>query len=79
METFKLNNLRELSSEEQMRLNGGSNSPCDSYRCSCQCSCRTDEVAKSVGEKMQSSIDKVETSKELKRRVEILERERNRR
>ncbi len=35
MKNYKLNNLRELSTEEQMRLNGGN----DSTACSCSCSC----------------------------------------
>ena len=37
MEKFKLTNLRELSTEEQLRLNGGANSE----GCSCKCSCGT--------------------------------------
>lgn len=37
MEKFKLTNLRELSTEEQLRLNGGAN--IDSCSCSINCKC----------------------------------------
>ncbi len=37
MEKFKLTNLRELSTEEQLRLNGGANS--ESCSCTMTCSC----------------------------------------
>ena len=37
MEQFKLSNLRELSTEEQLRLNGGANSEGCSCKCSCNC------------------------------------------
>lgn len=44
--SFRLTNLRELSSEEQMCLNGGSGSPCDSgCKCACGCSCECDTKA----------------------------------
>lgn len=39
MEKFKLSNLRELSTEEQLRLNGGANSEGCSCKCSCSCNC----------------------------------------
>lgn len=41
MEQFKLSNLRELSTEEQLRLNGGANTDeCSCASCgSCSCSC----------------------------------------
>ena len=39
MENFKLSNLRELSTEEQLRLNGGVgvNASCSCSGCSCSC------------------------------------------
>lgn len=39
MENFKLSNLRELSTEEQLNLNGGygSNASCSCGKCSCKC------------------------------------------
>ena len=39
MENFKLSNLRELSTEEQLRLNGGygTNASCSCGSCSCNC------------------------------------------
>lgn len=42
MKTFSLTNLRELTTEEQMRLNGGNGSPCGSCSCRCECSCECD-------------------------------------
>ncbi len=37
---FKLTNLRELSTEEQLHLNGGANSAlCEVTSCPCSCSC----------------------------------------
>lgn len=39
MKQFKLSNLRELSTEEQLRLNGGANSEGCSCKCSCSCNC----------------------------------------
>lgn len=63
MEKFKLANLRELSTEEQLRLNGGS----DSTGCTCSCTCKcegdtpkatqkdaTDAIADAVKKKMES-------------------------
>lgn len=42
MKDFKLNNLRQLTTEEQIRLNGGVNpGPCD-VKCSCTCYCKCD-------------------------------------
>ena len=39
MKNFKLSNLRELSTEEQLRLNGGNgaNAACSCGTCSCSC------------------------------------------
>ena len=38
MKEFKLSNLRELSTEEQLRLNGGINlTGCGSCTCTCIC------------------------------------------
>ena len=63
MKDFCINNLRELSTEEQMRLNGGSNS--NGCTCSCTCKCEgdtpkatqkdtTDAVADAVKKKIES-------------------------
>lgn len=44
---FKLTNLRELSTEEQVRLNGGSfPMGCDIESCYCTCLCGDDEADK---------------------------------
>lgn len=60
METFKLNNLRELSTEEQLNLKGGSGSPCDSgCSCACGCSCECDDLNPS------SSITNVESTNKM--------------
>lgn len=37
MENFKLTNLRELSTEEQLSLDGGTNAGGCSCKCSCNC------------------------------------------
>ena len=39
MEQFKLSNLRELSTDEQLCLNGGANADGCTCNCSCSCSC----------------------------------------
>lgn len=39
MKDFKLSNLRDLSTEEQMRLNGGYDPATCSADCSCDCTC----------------------------------------
>lgn len=42
MKELILSNLRQLSTEEQIRLNGGSVAgPCDA-KCSCTCYCKCD-------------------------------------
>lgn len=40
MKDFRLTNLRELTTEEQMRLNGGANSGHCNASCSCTCYCK---------------------------------------
>ena len=43
MKGFKLNNLRQLTIEEQSRLNGGANpGPCEAT-CNCTCYCKCDD------------------------------------
>lgn len=37
MKEFKLTNLRELSNEEQLNLNGGTNLEGCTCKCSCNC------------------------------------------
>lgn len=39
MKKFKLSDLRELTTEEQLQLNGGANSESCSCSCSCSCNC----------------------------------------
>lgn len=59
MESFKLTNLRNLSTEEQLRLNGGGNTSCEvTCYCSCPCNCNnqnpsqsTDNDSKTLGKK----------------------------
>ena len=56
MKTFSLTNLRELTTEEQMRLNGGYGSPCDSgcsCLCGCSCECDTKNPDASTGQSFQ--------------------------
>lgn len=44
MKSLLIKNLRELSAKEQLNLNGGNGSPCDSgCGCSCDCSCSCDD------------------------------------
>lgn len=53
MERFKLTNLRNLSTEEQMRLNGGSlpeNCSADCGTCKCPCKCDNQNPSKSIGD-----------------------------
>lgn len=60
MKTFVLSNLRELSTEEQLSLNGGNGSPCDSgCSCACECSCECDDLNPS------SSITNVESKNKM--------------
>lgn len=79
MKTFRLTNLRELSTEEQMRLNGGYGSPCDSgcsCSCGCSCECDTKNPDASTGKSFQLeklSSMKANVGKEvMRRRVEEL-------
>lgn len=61
MKKFKLTNLRELSSEEQLHLNGGTNS--ESCGCSMTCSCgmldkdSTDAIKEEVLQKSNEKKD----------------------
>lgn len=61
MENFKLTNLRELSTEEQLQLNGGVYST--GCNCNVTCKCEDDtpkstvnDNAKSVGKKLSESL-----------------------
>ncbi len=52
MKNFKLTNLRELSTEEQLRINGGvSSTLCDADcgECSCTCKCNSQNPSDSIG------------------------------
>lgn len=63
MENFKLSNLRELSTEEQLRLNGGlgSNASCSCSGCSC--SCTKDSPSATVKEVTDGAKDAVKDAK----------------
>lgn len=57
MEKFKLTNLRELSTEEQIQLNGGANSTGCNCNVTCKCEGDTpkstvDNDAKAIGKKL---------------------------
>lgn len=61
MGKFNLSNLRELSTEEQLLLNGGANSEdCSCSGCSVSCSCAeldhesTDAIKEGVKEQVRS-------------------------
>lgn len=68
MKDFKLTNLRELSTEEQLRINGGINSSlCDADcgTCSCTCKCNSDNPSKSTGDSFkETAYDSKEGSKQ---------------
>ncbi len=52
MKDFKLTNLRQLTTEEQMHLNGGvmpENCSADCGTCNCPCKCTNNDPSKSVG------------------------------
>lgn len=58
MDNFKLTNLRELSTEEQIRLNGGCNpATCsgDCSGCSCTCECRGQDQSNSTENSFQKT------------------------
>jgi hypothetical protein len=66
MESFKLNNLRNLSTEEQMRLKGGSmpeNCSANCGTCSCYCKCDNQNPSKSVGESSADSGSKSQSQR----------------
>lgn len=57
MEQFKLTNLRELSTEEQVKLNGGTNSTGCNCNVTCRCSddspkSTVNDDAKAIGKKL---------------------------
>ena len=64
MENFKLSNLRELSTEEQLRLNGGFGSEAS---CSCSgcptCSCKEESNHDSVDLVKDGAKDAVKDAK----------------
>lgn len=62
MKDFKITNLRELSTEEQMFLNGGENST--GCSCSVTCTCEgdtpkatADKTAKDVGDALKKRLE----------------------
>ncbi len=72
---FKLNNLRELSTEEQLSLTGGSGSPCDSgCHCSCKCSCSCDDFLNPSAD-VYNALDKDKMKANLQtKKTEIMRR-----
>lgn len=74
MKDFKLINLRELSTEEQIRLNGGSlpeNCSSDCGTCECPCKCTNQDPSKSVGE---SSADTGARSQTQRRQAQEMQK-----
>lgn len=62
MKNYKLNNLRELSTEEQLHLNGGTNSNGCNCTVTCYCSKESptadqDKVAKEVANATKKKIE----------------------
>lgn len=55
MTDFKLTNLRELSTEEQLRINGGNDSAGCKAQCSCSCTCSCDDGDPSFSVKKEST------------------------
>ena len=55
MESFKLTNLRELSTEEQLCINGGNDSTGCEAQCSCSCTCSCDDGDPSFSIKKESA------------------------
>ena len=60
MEKFKLSNLRELSTEEQLRLNGGADSNVSCSACSCSsCACTKDHPTTEASNVKNEVVDGV--------------------
>ena len=62
MKNHKLNNLRELSTEEQLQLNGGVTSNGCNCNVTCNCSDESpkktvDDAAKAVGNELKKKIE----------------------
>lgn len=56
MSEFKLNNLRELSTEEQFSLQGGwKGNPCLEAECGCSCTCECSDRAPDYSYKRESA------------------------
>ena len=53
---FKLTNLRELSTEEQLHLNGGENSDGCSCKCSCDCGPGVHSAGYAAGDSAKQQI-----------------------
>ena len=65
MREFKLNDLRELSSEEQLALEGGTASSSSCSKCTCTCRCEgkvstatADSTADDCTSEVKSSLSK---------------------
>lgn len=54
MKDFKLTNLREISTEEQMHLNGGNNASCE-VTCHCSCTCKCNNLNPTQSTKSDSN------------------------
>lgn len=72
MKNFKLTNLRELSTEEQLRINGGlSSTLCDADCGTCSCTCKCDSQDPSSSNS-NSSKDLAYDSKEARKQREAM-------
>lgn len=66
MKDFKLTNLRQLTTEEQMHLNGGAlpeNCSADCGTCNCYCKCDNQNPSKSIGESSADTGSKSQTQR----------------
>lgn len=72
MRDFKLTNLRELSTEEQLRINGGvSSTLCDADCGTCSCTCKCDSEDPSCSNS-NSSKDLGSDSKQARKQREAM-------
>ena len=74
MKDFRLTNLRELTTEEQMRLNGGAlpeNCSADCGTCNCPCTCNKQNPSKETG---KSSADTGSTSQSQRKQAQEMQK-----
>ena len=63
MENFKLSNLRELSTEEQLRLNGGVGATASCSCGTCNCSCTQESPSATVHDVTEGAQNAVKDAK----------------